>query len=262
MHPILFRIGPLTIHTYGVLVATGFFLGLGLAMKTAGREGIGKEQILDLGFFILIAALVGSRLLFVITEWRYYLKNPIGILKLWEGGLVFYGGLLLAIPVAIFYIRRHSLPLWKTADIFAPAIAIGHSIGRLGCFAAGCCYGKPTDLPWAVTFSNPECLTPKGVPLHPTQLYESIGEFAIFIVLMITRRAKSFDGQLFWLYVMLYAPLRFLVEFFRGDDIRGFIYGRISVSQGISAIVFPIAVFVFLMLRIENKKKDKKEVEG
>lgn len=250
MHPILFKIGPLTIHTYGVLVAAGFLLGIALAVGQARKEGIPSDKILDLGFYVLLAAIIGSRLFFVVINAGHYLKNPIEILKIWEGGLVFYGGILFAVPVAIWYIKKNGLGIWSTGDIFAPSIAIGHAIGRLGCFSAGCCYGRPAEwLPWAITFTDPESLAKIGIPLHPTQLYESLGEFINFLILITLRRHQSFRGQLFWTYLLLYSALRFIVEFFRGDENRGFIFGDISIAQGVSVLAFLTAIVGLIIFR-------------
>jgi len=253
MHPILVRFGPLTIHTYGVLVAAGFLLGLALAVKQAKKEGIPQERIIDIGFYVLVAAIIGSRLLFVAVNAGHYLKHPLDIFKIWEGGLVFYGGLILAIPSALWYIRKHNLDAWRITDIFAPSLAIGHAVGRIGCFAAGCCYGRLSELPWAVTFHDPECLATTGIPLHPTQLYESAGELLNFLILITLRRYQSFKGQLFWTYILLYSLLRFVVEFFRGDEARGYLFGGISVSQGISVIMGVVAISV-IAGRLLNKK--------
>lgn len=252
MHPVLIRIGPLSIHTYGVLVAAGFLLGLSLAVRQGKKQGIPPERIIDIGFYALLAAIVGSRLLFVAINAGHYLKHPLDVMKIWEGGLVFYGGLLLAVPVALWYIRKHSLDMGKLMDIFAPSMAVGHAVGRLGCFASGCCYGKPAGVSWAVTFLDPECLARTGIPLHPTQLYESLGEFLNFLILITLRRWQSFKGQLFWTYIVLYSALRFTVEFFRGDAARGYVVAGISVSQGISLII-GLAAAVVIAKRIRHK---------
>lgn len=246
MHPVLIRIGPFTIHTYGVLVAAGFLLGLALAVRQAKKEGIPSERIIDIGFYVILSAIVGSRLFFIAINAGHYIQHPLDIFKIWEGGLVFYGGLILALIVAIWYIRRHDLDLWSVADIFAPSIAIGHAVGRLGCFFAGCCYGKSSYLPWSVTYSDPDCLARTGIPLHPAQLYESIGEFMNFLILITLRKHRSFKGQLLWTYILLYSVLRFAVEFFRGDEARGYIFHGFSVSQGISLIMGIFAIAVIL----------------
>jgi phosphatidylglycerol:prolipoprotein diacylglycerol transferase len=253
MHPILIQIGPVTIHTYGFLIAVGFLIALWLAVRQAKREGIDPAKIIDLGFYILLAAIIGSRLFFILINLDLYLKNPIDTFKIWEGGLVFYGGALLAVPTAIWYIRKHDLLLWQTADIFAPAVAIGHVFGRLGCFAAGCCYGKTAQtLPWGVIFTDPDCLAPTNILLHPTQLYESAGELVNFFILIILRRHKSFNGQLFMTYLLLYSILRFSIEFFRGDIARGFLVADISFSQAISALMFLVAITGMIILKRRN----------
>jgi phosphatidylglycerol---prolipoprotein diacylglyceryl transferase len=250
MHPILIRIGPLTIHTYGFMIATGFLIALYLAVSQAKKEGISSDRIMDLGFYILLAAIVGSRLLFVLINADNYLRNPLDIFKIWEGGLVFYGGVLLAVPVAIWYMKKYHLDIWSTADIFAPSIAIGHVFGRLGCFFAGCCFGKAAEtLPWGVIFSDPECLAPRNVLLHPTQLYESGGELVNFLILISLRKHKSFNGQLFMTYLLIYSVLRFVVEIFRGDVERGYLLSHISVSQGISILLFLTAVIGMVVLK-------------
>lgn len=256
MHPDLFKIGPLTIHTYGVFVAAGFLLGLGLAVKQAKKEGIPSDRIVDLGFYVLLSALIGSRLLFVLINASHYIRNPLEIFKIWEGGLVFYGGVLLAVPTVLWYVKKNALGLWSTADLFAPSIAIGHALGRIGCFFAGCCYGRPSEgLPWAVIFTDPNSLALIGIPLHPTQLYESLGEFVNFFILIILRRHKSFNGQLFMTYILLYSVLRFIVEFYRGDVGRGFITSQLSVSQGISILTFLISIAGLIILRRRKAKR-------
>jgi phosphatidylglycerol:prolipoprotein diacylglycerol transferase len=253
MHPILIKFGPVTIHTYGFFVALGFLLGLLLAVKQAKKEGLPHNKIIDLGFYILLAAILGSRLFFIILNAVHYMKNPLDIFKIWEGGLVFYGGVLLAVPTVIWYVKKNALGIWKTADIFTPSIAIGHTLGRLGCFSAGCCYGKSAEsLPWGVVFTDPNCLAPTNILLHPTQLYESGGEFINFLILLLLRKYKSFNGQLFMTYLLLYAILRFTVEFFRGDVERGFIAESLSVAQGISILMFLIAIAGMIVLKMKR----------
>lgn len=250
MFPVLVKIGPLTIHTYGVLIATGFLVALGLAVKQAGRTGISQDRFLDFAIYTLLAGIIGSRIFFVATNWSYYRVRPADMVKIWEGGLVFYGGVLFALLTALWYARRKGLPLWQTADIWAPSVAIGHAIGRLGCFCAGCCYGRPAEgLPWAVTFTDPGSLAIKGVPLHPSQLYESVGEFLNFLVLITMRKHQSFQGQLFWVYILNYSVIRSAVEMFRGDAVRGFLVPGVSISQGISALMFVSAILMIMKLR-------------
>ena len=231
-------------------MAAGFLLGLSLAVRQAKKEGIPPNKIVDLGFYILLSALIGSRLFYILINAGHYLKNPLDMFKIWEGGLVFYGGLLLTVPVVLWYVKKNALGIWSTADLFAPSLAIGHAIGRIGCFYSGCCYGKPAEgLPWAVIFTDPQSLALIGVPLHPTQLYESLGEFLIFLLLITIRRHKAFNGQLFMTYIIFYSVLRFIVEFFRGDVARGFITSQLSLSQGVSILMFFVAVAGIIILR-------------
>ena len=254
MFPVLIKIGPITIHTYGFLIAIGFLIALALASREAKKEDIPNETIVDIGFYALISGIIGSRLFFIFTNWQHYLEHPIDMVKIWEGGLVFYGGMLFALPTVIWYTKKKGLSLWQTADIWAPSIAIGHAIGRLGCFCAGCCYGRPAEgLPWAVTFTNPDSLAIIGTPLHPTQLYESGAEFLNFLILITLRRYQSFKGQLFWVYILNYSIIRSVVELFRGDEVRGFLFPGFSYSQSISIVMFSTAVaFLFIL----KKRKD------
>lgn len=252
MHPVLFQIGPLTLHTYGVFVALGFIIGILLALHQGKKEGFPKEKILDIGFYTLLSAIIGSRLFYVLVEYKYFIKNPVHIFKIWEGGLVFFGGLIAVLFVLLIYFKKNALPVWKTLDLFSPSLALGHAIGRLGCFSAGCCHGKPANLPWSVTFTNPDSLAIIGVPVHPTQLYETLSLSISFVILILIRKYKHFNGQIFWTYALLYSVIRFTIEFFRGDEARGFIYKNLSIAQGISAVLFMTAIFFMVLLR---KKK-------
>lgn len=246
MHPILFKIGPVTIYTYGVFIAAAFFFGLALAVRQAKIAGEEPQKIMDLGFYILISAIVGSRLLYIIVEFPEYISDPVKILKVWEGGLVFYGGFIMTTATVIVYARKHKMNIWKVGDIFAPSVAIGQGVGRLGCFFAGCCYGKETSLPWGVVFTDSNTLAPMNTHLHPTQLYDSANGFTIFIILIILRRFKKFDGQLFWTYTLLYALGRFSVEIFRGDD-RGFVIEQVLSTSQFIAILLLMASIIMLM---------------
>ena len=250
MYPELFNVGSWPVYSYGVLLAVSYLIGLRLAMWRAKRFGLNASQVLDLGIYIIIAALVGAKLLLVIVEPDQYLGSMESFLSLLRSGGVFYGGLILAVIVAFWYIARHKMPFWRTCDVFAPAIALGHVTGRLGCLAAGCCYGKPTDLPWGITFNNPLAAnvgTPLGVRLHPTQLYEAGAELLILAFLLATeKRGRAFAGRTFWLYMLLYAISRFIIEFYRGDP-RGMVLG-FSTSQFISIILGPMALAMLLYL--------------
>src|SRR3989449_4944916 len=261
MYPRLLELGPITVYTYGVLLAAAYLLGLKLAMVRAKARGLDATRVLDLGIYIIISALVGAKLLLLITDFQTFRHDPRELLTLARSGGVFYGGLILAVVVALVYIRRIGLPLWTTCDVFAPGIALGHVIGRFGCLFAGCCYGKEAHVPWAITFTDPFAAsnvgTPLGVPLHPTQLYEAGAELLILIVLLVTeRKGKPFAGRTFWLYMLLYAVSRFIIEFYRGDE-RGTV-GIFSTSQFISIILAPLAIAMLVYLRRAVTPEPKK----
>ena len=258
MYPKLFELpwsipylGPITVYTYGVLLAAAYLLGLQLAMARAKQRELDATRVMDLGIYIIISALIGAKLLLLITDFRTFRNNPAELLSLARSGGVFYGGLILAVTVALVYIRRVGLPLWTTCDVFAPGIALGHVIGRFGCFFAGCCWGRPTSVPWAITFTDPFAAanvgTPLNVPLHPTQLYEAGAEFLILVLLLSTERfGRRFAGRTFWLYMLLYAASRYVIEFYR-DDPRGSV-GPLSTSQFISVVLAPLAIVMLVYL--------------
>src|SRR6478672_1029809 len=251
MYPRLFELGPVTVYTYGVLLAAAYLVGLRLAMSRARRRGLDDARVLDLGIYVIVSAFVGAKALLLITDFKTFRTDPHELLTLARSGGVFYGGLILAVAVALWYIRRIGLPLWTTCDVFAPGIALGHVVGRFGCLFAGCCFGKPTTKPWGITFTDPFAAanvgTPLGVPLHPTQLYEAGAEFLILIMLLATeKKGRSFAGRTFWLYMLLYAISRFIIEFFRGDE-RGTV-GMFSTSQFISIVLAPLAIVMLVYL--------------
>jgi phosphatidylglycerol:prolipoprotein diacylglycerol transferase len=264
MYPEIFRIGNFPINTYGVLLALAFLSALLIAARLAARDGLPRERVYDLGLWILLAAIVGSKVLMLFTEPEYR-EDPARLISLdfLRSGGVFYGGFIAAVIAGYFLIRRYKLPWWKTADAFAPGLALGNAIGRQGCFAAGCCWGKPTSLPWGVEFTeagNKVTGVPLGVHLHPTQLYESFGALFIFLFLIWLHRRKRFSGQVILLYAVLYGAMRFTIEFFR-DDPRGDILGLttltgLSTSQMLSIIV-GITGLVFLILRWRRATAEK-----
>lgn len=265
MHPILFELGPLTIYSYGVLLALAYLAGLWMATRRARHAGVDANRVLDLGIWVIIAALVGAKALLFIVEFNHFTSSWQEFTTLLRSGGVFYGGLLAAVAVCIYLLRKHRLPLWPSADLFAPGIALGYMIGRLGCLMAGCCFGKPTDVGWAVTFTDPVATqnvgTPLGVPLHPTQLYESAAGFVILVVLLaLERRGKPFAGRTFWTFVLLYSVSRFAIEFFRGDE-RGAI-GMLSTSQFISVILFPLSLFMLWYLSRPEQPAEPQAVKS
>ena len=253
MFPKLFELGPFTVYTYGVLLAVSYLLGLKLAMSRGRKRGLDSNRVLDLGIYIIIAALVGAKLLLLVVDFDQYTSHPAELLSLARSGGVFYGGLILAVAVAFWYIAKHGMPFWTTCDVFAPGIALGHVTGRLGCFAAGCCYGRPTDVPWGVIFTNPlaaaQVGTPLGIRLHPTQLYEAGAELLILIVLLVTeKRGRRFPGRTFWSYMFFYAVSRYIIEIYRGDP-RGVVpFLDVSTSQFISLVLGPLSLVMLVWL--------------
>jgi phosphatidylglycerol:prolipoprotein diacylglycerol transferase len=252
MHPILFEVGGWPVYSYGVLLALAYLAGLQLAVVRARRSGVDSTKVMDLGIYLIIAALVGAKLMLIVVDFDYFVANPGEVLSLVRAGGVFYGGLILSFATGLWLVRRYRLPVWASADMYAPGIALGHVVGRLGCLLAGCCYGRPTDLPWGLTFTDPVAAanvgTPLGVPLHPTQLYDAGAELLILVVLLVfERRGRPFHGRTFWLYILLYAISRFIVEVFRGDP-RGMVAGM-STSQFVSLLVLPVALVMLLRLR-------------
>src|SRR6185295_5325076 len=247
MFPRLIQIGSFYLPTYGVILAIAYLVGIWLLRRKARDEGLPEQKIFDFSLYVLAAAILGAKALLVIVEWKHYASNPRSLVEVLRSGGVFYGGLIAATTVGIWYMKKHRLPAWKIADMGAPSIALGEAIGRWGCFAAGCCYGKPTDGPLGVRFTDPFAHdavgTPLGVPLHPTQIYLSVNAFLIFLILQWAYRRRTFDGEVFWLYILLYAITRGLIENFRGDSVRGFLIpGVLSTSQFIGLIAAAAAV--------------------
>src|SRR4029453_18280138 len=256
MYPELVHIGSFPINTYGVFLALAFLSAILVTVKLAERDGLPRERIYDLSVWMLLASLVGSKLLMLFTEPEYR-DNPLQLLSLdfLRSGGVFYGGLLGAVLVGYLLMKRYHLPWWKTAAACAPGIAIGNFFGRQGCFAAGCCWGKPTTLPWGVKFTelgHEITGVPLDVRLHPTQLYESFAMLLVFFFLLWLHKHRRFNGQVILFYALLYSVIRFAIEFLR-DDPRGDIFGLttltgLSTSQLISLIV-GIGAAVLMLIR-------------
>lgn len=254
MYPILLEIGSLKLYSYGLFLALGFITAIWFTKQNARFYGISNQTVSDLFFAILVAAILGARVLYVIINLDDYKDNFLDVFKIWNGGLVFFGGFIAASLVAVFFCRIKKLEIWKTADILAPGLALGHSIGRFGCLFAGCCYGRTCDLPFAITFTNPTSLAPLNMALHPTQLYMVGTNFILFIILLAIQKRKRFNGMVFLSYVMLYSVFRAVVECFRGDFRGDFIFGFISPSQGIGLAISCLAlVFMIIRFRSENR---------
>ncbi len=253
MHPLLFQLGPIPIHTYGFLIAIGFLVAVNVIKRLATRSNLDVERVLDLTFWSLVLGFLGARILFIITRFSAFMADPISMFKVWEGGLVFFGGPLLVVPFAVWYVKKHGMSPWKVVDVIMPGLAIAHVFGRFGCLAAGCCYGRPTGTNFGVRlYSDLVEKHLQGIPLHPTQLYEASALFILFWGLLWVFKHKKFDGQVGLTYFMAYPLIRSVVEIYRGDEIRGFVIdGILSTSQFISILVF-VAAAIFLKIRLNQ----------
>ena len=250
MYPELFHIEFL--HTYGVLVAVAFLAALWMAGRLARTKGLNPEAVTNLGIYCALAAIAGAKLMMFVVDWPYYRAHPDQIFSVatLQAGGVFYGGLIAALGVAWWYMRQTGLPGLTTADVFAPAIALGHGIGRIGCFAAGCCWGIACQRPWAVTFTDPNAQNLVGVPLetplHPTQLYEAFAEFCIFGILYWRFHKPHGKGTILGLYMLLYPAARFLVEFFRDHGVEPKPFGgMLNTEQWISLALMAAGAMLF-----------------
>lgn len=247
MFPQLFHSGRFFLPTYGVLVSIGVLVGLWISVRNSQRQGIDPEKAWNLGILVVLCGILGAKILYILVDLSYYRAHPGEIFSFstMQAGGVFSGGLLAALLAAAWYIRRNHLPALATCDAFAPGLALGHAIGRVGCFAAGCCWGKPTDHFWGITFKNPVANylvgTPLGVPLEPTQLFESAVELANFFLLMWLFRRKKFDGQVIGAYLFLYGIARYFLEFLRDDPGRGEVFGGMMTGTQLIAILLVIA---------------------
>jgi phosphatidylglycerol:prolipoprotein diacylglycerol transferase len=270
LRPVLFTVHVLSrdfaLHTYGLAIAVGFLVAIFVGTRTAARSGEDPDKVRDLCFWLLVSSLVGARLVFIATNIPDYVRlcrdehDCFRALRVWEGGLVFYGGFFGALLLAVWYTRRHAMNFWRTADILAPSVSLGHFFGRLGCFAAGCCWGKEASgraLAWAARFPSESLVfqdyftrgaLPSGAevtpPLHPVQLYEAFGELALFFALSLLGRRKRWDGQVLVAWLLGYALLRFTVELWRGDAVRKFVVGWLSTSQALSLVAALLALAV------------------
>ncbi len=261
MFPELIDLFGLKISTYGVLVAIGLIVAYFVSLKLAQREGIPSDKVEALFIFAVLFGLIGSRIAFVI-EHPEDIKSPLDLIALWKGGVSFLGGLAGGILGVLFAVKKYSLPLWKVADVAAPSLALAHSIGRLGCTAAGCCYGRPVpnaeevavgihfmkEFPFFYIVFPQGAVAPQGIPLYPTQIMEAVGNFVIFLVLLFLFKRKKFDGEVFALYMLLYGAERFALEFYRGvtPPIPGL---GLTWNQMVTLLMMVVAVALFIVLR-------------
>ena len=251
MHPILFKIGPITIYTYGVMVALGIFFGSLILVKLAEREGIPREDVVDTAFWSVVSGFIGARLFFFLYN-PEYLKPWYRIFFIWEGGLVWYGGVVFGALTAIYFIKKRNIPVWKFADIVSIALSVGLGFGRIGCTMAGCCYGKVCHAPFALVFTNPHSAAPLNVPLWPTEPVSAAANFLIALVLYLLYRKRKVHGEVFGFYLILYGIFRFLIEFVRATPKD--ILGTFSNNQVISIIMVAagIAIVTYRRKRAEE----------
>jgi prolipoprotein diacylglyceryl transferase len=241
MHPILFEIGKIKIHSYGVMVALGFLVAIYLASREARRNGVPPQKIFDIGLYALLFGIAGARILHVLLDFRYYAGHPLEIIMINRGGLSIHGGLLAGIAAAYLFIKLNRIPLWKTADIIIPYLALAQAIGRMGCYLNGCCYGTPTYLPFGISLPG------HILRLHPIQLYLALFLFLTFIALKIIYKRKKYDGEAFFSYFLIFSFGRFFIDFLRGDLNPVFL--GLRMSQIFSAGIFLIALALFMAKR-------------
>jgi phosphatidylglycerol:prolipoprotein diacylglycerol transferase len=254
VHEIAFKIGGWEIHWYGILVAAAFLSAVWTATRRGLRDNFSPDAVLDAGFWILLGAIVGARVLFVITYWDEQIaQHPLREVIFNRSGFVFYGGLVGAFLAGLGYVLWKRLPVWRFADVMAPSIPLGHAFGRLGCLMTGCCYGRACNpnLPWAIHFPEGHPTHPTGqtgVPVHPTQLYEALGNLLLYAGLAWLFRRKHFPGQVFATYLVCYAILRSVVEMFRGDYGLHYVGGWITPAHGVSVFIFLAGVALWITL--------------
>ncbi len=261
MYPVLIEFYGLSIHSYGAMLALAFIVGISLATKEAIRTGVDPEMLLNLTFWILISAILGSRLFHCAVFYPQYLNDPLRIFKLWEGGLVFYGGFIGSTLVIIIYSKLHKLNFWQLADITIPSAMLGLMFGRIGCTLAGCCFGKACgpDFMFGITFTHPLGLGIKNVPLYPVQPLSAVTALIIFIILWLYRKRKRFHGELLAIGLFIYSITRSLIEILR-EDPRGFVdIGplALSESQVVSIFMLLFSIFIFIWIRPKQTLKEK-----
>jgi phosphatidylglycerol:prolipoprotein diacylglycerol transferase len=248
MHPILVKIGPLTLYSYGLMVALGFGLAAGLASREAASFGLNKDNVIDISLFILIGGLIGARLVYVLLNIGYFAVHPVEVFYLSQGGLVYYGGFVFGLASAWLYTFLKKISFWAMMDLLAPYIALGQAVGRIGCFLNGCCYGieAPENFPLGVRFPASD------IPRHPTQVYSSLILLFLFFILRAAQKFRRFPAEIFLAYASLYSFQRFFVEFLRGDNLP--VLAGFTFSQMASAAVFfaSLALYAILYARWKN----------
>ena len=256
MHPIAFHLGPLTIHWYGVMIALAFLAGLWTAARRARRENISSERIGDVVLWIMVGGILGARIVYVVTYWKdEFAGQPLSeIFMIQHGGLVYYGALIGSTIAGIIYIRWKKLPFWKTADVLAPSIALGNVFGRIGCLLNGCCYGRACSLPWAIRFPADNPLHPPTTPVHPTEIYDALNNLIFYLLLAWLFRRKKFDGEVFITYLVGYAIIRTIMEYFRGDYPPDQIHFGLTPGELISIPIFITGLVLGIILSNRARK--------
>ena len=268
MFPKLFHIGSFYLPTYGVLVASGVLIGLWISVRNSEKQGINGDDAWNLGILMVLAGIIGAKILYIINDWSTYAKHPREIFSLntLQAGGVFSGGLIGALVMAGWYMRRHHMPVLRTTDGFAPGLALGHVFGRFGCFSAGCCFGKPTTHFWGVIFTNQFAHevseTPLGIRLEPTQLIEAAAEFFNFLLLTWLLGRKKFDGQVFASFMILYGIERYFIEFLRGDPGRGEVFGGLMTGTQLISILLVISGGLIWWLKSSTQPSALKNQAG
>lgn len=248
MHPTLFTIGPLTVYSYGVMVAIGFMVATFFIYKAAPLLGFDRSKIVDINIIALISGIVGARILYVVLNLSYYIHNPLELLNISRGGLVWYGGFLAACISIFLYARVSGYNFWSLLDLMVPYVALAQAFGRIGCFLNGCCYGIESSAAYPLRVLYPG----EYIPRHPTQLYSAVALFLLFIILKVWQDRRRFCGEIFLGYCMLYPAERFAVEFLRGDNPK--LGLGLTVSQWISLVILAAAVVIFICRKISWKK--------
>ncbi|MCK9583111.1 MAG: prolipoprotein diacylglyceryl transferase [Endomicrobiales bacterium] len=252
MHPILFNLFGITIHTYGLLVALGLVAGTIYFTNRAKLIGVNEQKAIDLVFYTVLFGFIGARLLYVLLNISYFASNPVDIFKVWEGGLVFFGGLIGGAAAWLVFISKNKMGnVWALADILAPSLVLAHFFGRIGCFFAGCCYGSSANGPLCVTFSDKNSLAPIGIPLLPTQLFEAALLMFLFVFLHLYSKGVRTAGKVLALYIVIYGTGRFVIEFFRGDERGAFLLG-LSPAQVISFVLIGLGIYIWLLKNAKN----------
>jgi phosphatidylglycerol:prolipoprotein diacylglycerol transferase len=255
VHPIAFQLGPLTIHWYGVMIALAFLAGLWTATRRARRENISGEKIADIVLWLMIGSIIGARTVYVTTYWRdEFADQPFSeVFMIQHGGLVYYGGLIGAAIAGFIYMGRKKMPLWKTSDVLAPSIALGNVFGRIGCLLNGCCYGRPTNMPWGIRF--PAGHQYAGVPVHPTQIYDALDNFILYLLLAWLFRHKKFDGQVLATFLIGYGVTRVFMECFRGDYPPDHIHYGLTPGELVSIPIFIAGLLLAALLSRRGEPK-------